>query len=104
MAKADSDSKTAAGLIRPGSKIEGLENVGKDFYVWSTHGPAVKADQDLLFALCQVLPGSDEKTLKLKQVQPQPSDAVSQKRGGAEEKQTERKRRASRVMGGRKRV
>ncbi|PHJ19177.1 myosin d, partial [Cystoisospora suis] len=69
-AKADPDSKTAAALIRPGSRIEGLETAGKDFYVWSTHGEATKKDPDLLFTLCQVQPGSDEKTLKLKQVQP----------------------------------
>ncbi|PFH37755.1 myosin D [Besnoitia besnoiti] len=69
-AKADSDSKTAAALIRAGSKIEGVGAPGKDFFVWSTQGPAVKKDPDLLFSLCQVLPGSTEQTLKLKQVEP----------------------------------
>ncbi|EPR62459.1 myosin D [Toxoplasma gondii ME49] len=69
-AKPEQDCKTAAALIRAGSLIEGVESAGKDFLVWTTQGPAVKKDPDLLFSLCRVLPGSTQQTLKLQQVEP----------------------------------
>lgn len=47
----------------------------KDLYVWTANAPAVKADPDLMFALCAVQPGSTAERLKLKQKEPLSEEA-----------------------------
>eukprot|EP00923_Selenidium_pygospionis_P018485 GHVN01032343.1.p1 GENE.GHVN01032343.1~~GHVN01032343.1.p1 ORF type:complete len:860 (-),score=87.78 GHVN01032343.1:953-3424(-) len=69
----DETTSTANKLLALSSDVHALDHGGqvhKAFFIWSDLAPAVKDDPNLMFAKCQVLPGSTATLFKCRQVEP----------------------------------